>query len=178
MKTLRPVRVRELLYPYTFIFSALDAVLLLHWNLYILCSFVCLPDFPHRIFTPLFLTACTSCFSNSLYFLFSLNLHHSVANTKHFETRISAMPVRFTSHPQQLHTHTNICTEPRWNANLASRLKAIREADLIYTKPTLSGKGVKLTLRLLMSYVYIYIYIYGAPILDVSRSHTTTQHSR
>ena len=33
-----------------------------------------------------------------------------------------------------------------------------------------------LTLRLLMS--YIYLYIYGAPILDVSRSHKTTQHSR
>ena len=33
-----------------------------------------------------------------------------------------------------------------------------------------------LTPRLLMS--YIYIYIYGAHILDVSRSHTTTQHSR
>ena len=33
-----------------------------------------------------------------------------------------------------------------------------------------------LTLRLIMS--YIYIYIYGAPILDVSRSHTTTHHSR
>jgi len=31
---------------------------------------------------------------------------------------------------------------------------------------------VQLTLRLLMSYIY------GAPILDVSRSHTTTQHSR
>jgi len=31
-----------------------------------------------------------------------------------------------------------------------------------------------LTLRRLM----LYIYIYGAPILDVSRSHTTTQHSR
>jgi len=29
-----------------------------------------------------------------------------------------------------------------------------------------------LTLRLLTSYIY------GAPILDVSRSHTTTQHSR
>jgi len=37
---------------------------------------------------------------------------------------------------------------------------------------------IRLTLRLLMSYIYIYIYIYGAPILDVSRSHTTTQHSR
>ena len=35
-----------------------------------------------------------------------------------------------------------------------------------------------LTLRLLMSYIYIYIYIYGAPILDISRSHTTTHHSR
>jgi len=33
-----------------------------------------------------------------------------------------------------------------------------------------------LTFRRLMS--YIYIYIYGVPILDVSRSHTTTQHSR
>ena len=31
-----------------------------------------------------------------------------------------------------------------------------------------------LTLRWLRSYIYIY----GAPILDVSRSHTTTQHSR
>ena len=30
----------------------------------------------------------------------------------------------------------------------------------------------QLTLRRLMSYIY------GAPILDVSRSHTTTQHSR
>ena len=37
-----------------------------------------------------------------------------------------------------------------------------------------------LTRGLLMSYIYIYIYIYiyGAPILDVSRSHTTTHHSR
>jgi len=34
--------------------------------------------------------------------------------------------------------------------------------------------GVILNLRRLMSYIYIY----GAPILDVSRSHTTTQHSR
>jgi len=31
-----------------------------------------------------------------------------------------------------------------------------------------------LTFRLLM----LYIYIYGTPILDVSRSYTTTQHSR
>ena len=39
---------------------------------------------------------------------------------------------------------------------------------------------ISLTLRLLMSYIYIYIYIYiyGAAILDVSRSHTTTHHSR
>jgi len=36
----------------------------------------------------------------------------------------------------------------------------------------LLGYLLGLTLRLLMSYIY------GAPILDVSRSHTTTQHSR
>ena len=41
---------------------------------------------------------------------------------------------------------------------------------------TTNGRVRKLTLRLLMS--YIYIYIYGAHILDVSRSHTTTHHSR
>ena len=43
-----------------------------------------------------------------------------------------------------------------------------------------SNIRIALALRLLMSYIYIYIYIYiyGAPILDVSRSHTTTQHSR
>ena len=52
------------------------------------------------------------------------------------------------------------------------------------TKVQRGSRGIaltlSLTLRRLMSYIYIYIYIYiyGAPILDVSRSHTTTQHSR
>ena len=40
----------------------------------------------------------------------------------------------------------------------------------LFSLVTLTKCG--LTLRLLMSYIY------GAPILDVSRSHTTTQHSR
>ena len=35
-----------------------------------------------------------------------------------------------------------------------------------------SKEHIMLNLRLLMSYIY------GAPILDVSRSHTTTHHSR
>jgi len=53
----------------------------------------------------------------------------------------------------------------------------------IYTASYLEGRNYEttfafhntssdLTLRLLMPYIY------GAPILDVSRSHTTTQHSR
>ena len=51
---------------------------------------------------------------------------------------------------------------------------------LQYTRTRNSPTQFYLTLRRLMSYIYIYIYIYiyGAPILDVSRSHTTTQHSR
>jgi len=40
------------------------------------------------------------------------------------------------------------------------------------SKEKLKSTGKILTLRRLMSYIY------GAPILDVSRSHTTTQHSR
>jgi len=42
-----------------------------------------------------------------------------------------------------------------------------------YANPAIySDDTTMLTLRRLMSYIY------GAPILDVSRSHTTTQHSR
>jgi len=46
-------------------------------------------------------------------------------------------------------------------------------SQLIPSHPFLGNFKTKLlTLRWLMSYIY------GAPILDVSRSHTTTQHSR
>ena len=68
----------------------------------------------------------------------------------------------------------------RTAGKLASWVKEIdRNKTVIHIRCVLEAeKG--LTLRLLMSYIYIYIYIYiyGAPILDVSRSHTTTQHSR
>ena len=43
---------------------------------------------------------------------------------------------------------------------------------LVYIINYSGVRDVKLTLRSLT------LYIYGAPILDVSRSHTTTQHSR
>jgi hypothetical protein len=57
--------------------------------------------------------------------------------------------------------------------NLICYLLALLAHDFLH----ISRIRVKsLTLRLLMS--YIYIYIYGAPILDVSISHTTTQHIR
>ena len=43
---------------------------------------------------------------------------------------------------------------------------------LVQSKDKKESELVTLTLWVLMSYIY------GAPILDVSRSHTTTQHSR
>jgi len=48
------------------------------------------------------------------------------------------------------------------------------DVSLLQNTDSGSGTGLNcyLTLRRLMSYIY------GAPILDVSRSHTTTQHSR
>ena len=52
-------------------------------------------------------------------------------------------------------------------------LSGPREDGLLGSRETAgSHKRLCLTLRRLMSYIY------GAPILDVSRSHTTTQHSR
>ena len=49
-----------------------------------------------------------------------------------------------------------------------------KEGSLFGMTTYFVAKFPALTLRRLMSYIYIY----GAPILDVSRSHTTTQHSR
>jgi len=46
------------------------------------------------------------------------------------------------------------------------------QKEIHRSKGEKKGKENDLTLRRLMSYIY------GAPILDVSRSHTTTQHSR
>ena len=46
------------------------------------------------------------------------------------------------------------------------------EASSPMLRRSTSESYLSLTLRLLMSYIY------GAPILDVSRSHTTTHHSR
>jgi len=62
-----------------------------------------------------------------------------------------------------------------WDQNIVWRLNI----ELRNVKPDVmwvikSFVNGRLTLRRLMSYIYIY----GAPILDVSRSHTTTQHSR
>ena len=62
--------------------------------------------------------------------------------------------------------------------NDARRTREIKSrivmATAAFDKKTLftSQLDLHLTLRRLMSYIY------GAPILDVSRSHTTTQHSR
>ena len=59
------------------------------------------------------------------------------------------------------HTVTNSCNTCR-DTKIFSTLQRNTKQNLIST----------LTLRRLMSYIY------GAPILDVSRSHTMTQHSR
>ena len=58
--------------------------------------------------------------------------------------------------------------------NVGDVLCALNEGAIIiaYEAVDFRCKGRRLTLRSLT------LYIYGAPILDVSRSHTTTQHSR
>ena len=58
-----------------------------------------------------------------------------------------------------------IMTSCRWVNNYQSS----RDVSCLHFR---GSSSPRLTLRRLMSYIY------GAPILDVSRSHTTTQHSR
>ena len=75
--------------------------------------------------------------------------------------------------PPLLHTHRHLRVNPlNPELNPICYLLALLGA---YHFLHVSRIRVKLlTFRRLMSYIYIY----GAPILDVSRSHTTTQHSR
>ena len=67
---------------------------------------------------------------------------------------------------QLLATYFNIRIHPE---SFTKKISTLSHPELLLvTKIT----SVRLTLRWLMSYIYV------APILDVSRSHTTTQHSR
>ena len=68
-------------------------------------------------------------------------------------------------------------TDNKQRVQTKQMLPSTRKENKTYKStvlPQTDASGSTLTLRLLMSYIYIY----GAPILDVSRSHTTTQHSR
>jgi len=57
--------------------------------------------------------------------------------------------------------------------NMSLEQSVTEQATVMLTHKTRNqGIYLTLTLRRLMSYIY------GAPILDVSRSHTTMQHSR
>ena len=88
---------------------------------------------------------------------------------QHFQTTL------FTSDPYQLFVRNSKIQVPCSINPLNAELNPICYllALLAYHFLHVSRIGVKsLTLRLLMSYIY------GALIIDVSRSHTTTQHSR
>jgi len=67
---------------------------------------------------------------------------------------------------------------PLWAVRPVQSLSACTRVQFTYERLNVGGvccphlHDTILTLRWLMSYIY------GAPILDVSRSHTTTQHSR
>jgi len=70
------------------------------------------------------------------------------------------------------HTHTHTHTPQRLAGNQALASSRYLNCDTIQSAYAHPCKIPSLTLRRLMSYIY------GAHILDVSGSHTTTQHSR
>jgi len=85
----------------------------------------------------------------------------------------SDQPVAETSTWQNTTITTDKYPCPWWDSNPQNLSR--REAADLRLRPRGHWNrpyGIWLALRWLMSYIY------GAPILDVSRSHTTTQHSR
>jgi len=129
--------------------------------------------------------------SQQHYTQMSTTLHINVNNTTHecqqhytWMSKTLRMNVNNTTHECQQHytwmsttLHMNVnnttheCQQHyTWNSLLRFHGNSIyANASRCYVMPTLP---MLLTLRSLT------LYIYGAPILDVSRSHTTTQHSR
>jgi len=74
-----------------------------------------------------------------------------------------------------LTNHPTPSTELPSNTIYCGSKKAFQVMTSLHVEVKLlhdTASVMTLTLRRLMSYIY------GAPILDVSRSHTTTQHSR
>jgi len=64
---------------------------------------------------------------------------------------------------------------------VTGRVLASEEAEVRSVFSETSGPVLELTqanIQWLLIFRLLMSYIYGAPILDVSRSHTTTQHSR
>ena len=78
----------------------------------------------------------------------------------------------------ELYPGVCLTTEEKSGKNVSQGKKNFSQCVFYLLTLTIRVAFKYLTLRRLMSYIYIYVCIYGAPILDVSRSHTTTQHSR
>jgi hypothetical protein len=101
--------------------------------------------------------------------------------TSHFRNCINtfAMWGRVAPSSVRLKTSDNICmsTDSKHLNPLNAELNPICHLLALLGVHFLHVSRIRvksLTLMLIMSYIYIY----GAPILDVSRSHTTTHHSR
>ena len=99
-----------------------------------------------------------------------------------WEQNYSSQHFRKSSHGQPGHSPSYYCLRPNDSTTVTGSVNPLNPelnpicyllALLAHHFLHVSRIRVKsLTIRLLMSYIY------GAPILDVSRSHTTTQHSR
>jgi hypothetical protein len=72
------------------------------------------------------------------------------------------------------HSPSQLCLHPDWWLNTDER----HFHSSTNTEGTNKGLFVTLSYSLTLKLLMSYIYIYGAPILDVSRSHTTMQHSQ
>jgi len=107
---------------------------------------------------------------------FVLRRHFSCENKSKIKIQHKAAVSRFITRPVNRGFERTRCYHVL-SINPKSCITVLRNGGNFNRRRNVTSEK-PLTLRRLMSYIYIYIYICGAPILDASRSHTTTQHSR
>ena len=108
-------------------------------------------------------------------------------NTQHSQQTNIHVPGKIRTHNLSRRSALNLRLRPRghWDRHKEYYKNQLTQRIPSYWQESL----VLLTLRRRTTYIYVALwrsltlrrlmsYIYGAPILDVSRSHTTTQHSR
>ena len=125
------------------------------------------------------ISRCTVIWMSNITLHGHLNVKYHAARSPECQIHATRVPLRKAQllpvKALLITTHNHL--PPRWFNPLNAELNSIWFLLALLAHHFLHVSRIRVK-SLTLIYIYIYIYIYEAPILDVSRSHTTTHHSR